>query len=308
MIMDNRLLTFLETIENSFSISEASERLYISQPYISRVIKKAEDKYGVSLLDRNTRPIELTPAGHMMISYLRKQKELDKEFTKEVKKFNQSDLPVLRLGITPPLGEKFNLYVLPVLLNKYPNLRTKTVEISTADAEKLFKDNRLDLFVGNRITLPNVSSTSIYLDHQVLVLSKNSKLYQKDKSVITYNENDLSKINHEDFIFVDSEKRYQNIINNYFADIGISFYPRIHVRDSMTALKLTCLGLGDMAMSSKVIRYFKNQPVNFVKLPISKTGIDFSVSIKINPVLNDAQSFLVKILTENFENKISNFM
>lgn len=42
MIMDNRLLTFLETIENSFSISEASERLYISQPYISRVIKKAE--------------------------------------------------------------------------------------------------------------------------------------------------------------------------------------------------------------------------------------------------------------------------
>lgn len=136
---------------------------------------------------------------------------------------------------------------MPVLFRRFPNLRTKTVELNTADAEKLFKDNRLDLFGGNKITLSNVSSIPICLDHQVLVLSKNSRLYQKDKSIVRYGENDLTKIKHEDFIITDSEERYQNIINNYFADIGTSFYPKIHFRDLMTALKLACLGLGNTA-------------------------------------------------------------
>lgn len=33
-------------------------------------------------------------------------------------------------------------------------------------------------------------------------------------------------------------------------------------------------------MSSKVIHGLQDQPINFIKIPVYKTGIDFSVSIK----------------------------
>lgn len=70
---------FLKTIENSNSISEATQKLYLTQPYISRGIKKYEQKYNVTLINRDSFPVEITPAGHLLISYLRKNLQLENQ-------------------------------------------------------------------------------------------------------------------------------------------------------------------------------------------------------------------------------------
>lgn len=77
--MDNRLLIFLETLESSNSVSEAAQKLYLTQPYISRVIKKYEQKYNVLILKRDSHPIQLTPTGHLLITYLRKSSQLENQ-------------------------------------------------------------------------------------------------------------------------------------------------------------------------------------------------------------------------------------
>ncbi|RHW52669.1 hypothetical protein DS834_01935 [Lactobacillus bombicola] len=88
--MNNRLLLFLETIETSNSISEAAQKLYLTQPYISRVIKKYEQKYNVILIDRNSYLIQITPAGHLLIKHLRKSLQLERQFEVEVHQFQKS--------------------------------------------------------------------------------------------------------------------------------------------------------------------------------------------------------------------------
>lgn len=45
------------------SFSLAAERLYLSQPVISYHVRALEKEIGFSLFDRNTRGVELTPAG-----------------------------------------------------------------------------------------------------------------------------------------------------------------------------------------------------------------------------------------------------
>ena len=49
------------------SFSKAAEKLYISQPALSAIIKKLEDSLGVPLFDRSTKPVSLTPAGEYYI-------------------------------------------------------------------------------------------------------------------------------------------------------------------------------------------------------------------------------------------------
>ncbi len=303
--MCNRLLLFLETIESSKSITEAAQKLFLSQPYISRVLKKYESKYNVSLVDRKTNPVRLTPAGHVFIKYMRKNLQLEENLRSELSQYTQNQFLTLKMGVSPPLGENFNLAVLPKLHMKFPNLVTKTVELTTPEAEKAFKDNQLDLFLGNPVYLENIERYSLHKDPQVLVLGSNSKLYHRGKSEIHLRKNDFQKLNNESFIVVDGESHYQEIVNSYFNEIGVNFYPKIHVRDSLTALELANMGLGNMTTCIEPMSNKKYDNINYVKLPTDKLEIDFSIStIRSKTKLFDEIEYVINILRKVFLKQI----
>lgn len=303
--MDHRLLLLLETIEGSHTISEAAQKLYLTQPYVSREIKKSEKQYNVLLIDRDSSPIELTPAGHLLIKYLRNNLHLENQLRIKLKKYAHNHFSTLRMGISPPLGENFNLALLPKLLTAFPNLKTETVEITTLEAEKAFKDNKLDLYVGNPVHLSNVNCKSLHKDQQVLVLGRNSHLYQPNKREIVLRKGDFQKIDHEDFIMVDGESHYQEIIDNYFSEIGIRFYPRIHVRDSQTALELANKGLGNMTTCIEPMGNKKYGNINYIKLPFDQVKIDFTIStVKSRSDLSSEIEFVEKIVQQVFTTEI----
>lgn len=50
------------------SFSRAAQKLFISQPALSAMVKKAEQEIGVLIFDRSTTPISLTAAGKYYIT------------------------------------------------------------------------------------------------------------------------------------------------------------------------------------------------------------------------------------------------
>ena len=54
------------------SITKAAKKLYISQPAISKSLKKLEEEINVSLFVRNLNGVELTEAGSILYSYIEK--------------------------------------------------------------------------------------------------------------------------------------------------------------------------------------------------------------------------------------------
>ena len=69
-MLDQRYFKYIKTIAQCHSFSKAAQILYISQPALSRFVKKVEDELGVSLFDRDTIPLGLTPAGERYLEYL----------------------------------------------------------------------------------------------------------------------------------------------------------------------------------------------------------------------------------------------
>ena len=51
------------TIYQEKSISKAAQKLFISQPSLSVMVKKIEDSIGLPLFDRSCKPLRLTEAG-----------------------------------------------------------------------------------------------------------------------------------------------------------------------------------------------------------------------------------------------------
>ena len=63
ILNDNTILQYLDSLLKYNSFTKASEDLYISQPYLTQVVKKTEKHIGVKIIDRGNNQIRLTEAG-----------------------------------------------------------------------------------------------------------------------------------------------------------------------------------------------------------------------------------------------------
>lgn len=64
-------LKYAVEIAETGSINKASEKLYVSQPNLSRAIKELESGLGVTIFDRSAKGMELTPDGEVFVRYAR---------------------------------------------------------------------------------------------------------------------------------------------------------------------------------------------------------------------------------------------
>ena len=77
--MNNINLNFLKIfmeVANSNSFLEASNKLFITQPAISRSIAKLEEDFGVVLFYRANKGIALTPSGEVLLKYFKESNAL----------------------------------------------------------------------------------------------------------------------------------------------------------------------------------------------------------------------------------------
>lgn len=61
--MNLQHLEYLIEIENCGSISKAARRLFVTQPYLSRILKEVESEYGITVFTREKTGITPTDSG-----------------------------------------------------------------------------------------------------------------------------------------------------------------------------------------------------------------------------------------------------
>jgi DNA-binding transcriptional LysR family regulator len=70
--LDLRLVEYFIAVAEELHFSRAAERLHIAQPSLSQQIRRLEAQLGVTLLERNSRNVHLTPAGEALLQEGRK--------------------------------------------------------------------------------------------------------------------------------------------------------------------------------------------------------------------------------------------
>lgn len=94
----NKYEYFLAIVSHG-SITKAAESLYIAQPSLTQYLKKLEKDIGAVLINRETSPLSLTPAGEVYYRYVLKHKRLTEEFEEEFSPMRSAIQGSLKIGI-----------------------------------------------------------------------------------------------------------------------------------------------------------------------------------------------------------------
>ncbi|WP_225352322.1 LysR family transcriptional regulator [Limosilactobacillus equigenerosi] len=96
--------------------------MYVSQPYLTKVVKQVEQDLKTPVLNRDHIPFQLTPAGEMYIQHLEKLQHEQLTFNDQLTRLT-SDQAVIRIGIWSSLGSFLLPKLLPPFLQLTPILK-----------------------------------------------------------------------------------------------------------------------------------------------------------------------------------------
>ena len=142
--MDIRTLRYFVEVVRQQSFTRAAEKLFVTQPTISKMLKNLEDELNCTLLIRDGRRLLLTDTGRVVFE--RGQAILGEfhQLESELSDINHLHKGILRLGIPPMVGM---LMAEPIGLfrQRYPGVELKIAEFGGLTVQQAVSNGELDL-------------------------------------------------------------------------------------------------------------------------------------------------------------------
>lgn len=94
-------IRYLEAAIRHSGVGRAAEELNVSQPAVTRAIKRLEEELGIRLINSNTRGIEATEYGHIFYTYARTILSNVRDVTDELLTIKTTGSDFVSIGVTP---------------------------------------------------------------------------------------------------------------------------------------------------------------------------------------------------------------
>jgi len=279
-----RHLKYFLALATDLHFRKAAERLYISQPGLSRQIKQLEDDLGIKLFVRHNRKVELTQAGLYLQEELTKTfKRLD-DIVAHAKLLNDGIAGNLKLGYIGSAMQK----VIPELLlrfrTEHPNIIFSLNEMGNEEQVQALLKQEIDIGFVRMERMPRgLNTRSVFEDTFSLVLPK-------DHAITEENFKDLSQLKDESFILFDSsfsESYYVNIMQ-IFDTSGFTPIVSHYTVNASSIFRLVENGFG-VSIVPTSLKLGYDMGVKFVelkKIPQRTTLKMVWSSKNPNPILN----------------------
>lgn len=144
--MDIKALRYFIEVVNQQSFTRASEKLFVTQPTISKMIRNLEQEVDQPLLHRDGRRLWLTDAGQVVYQRAGEILAQFNQLNAELLDLNQLQRGHLRLGIPPMVGHMY-AGLIRQYRQAYPNVEMTIVEYGGRKIEQAVYNGDLDVAV-----------------------------------------------------------------------------------------------------------------------------------------------------------------
>lgn len=291
-----REMDYIYAVYEERSFSKAAKKLYISQPALSNMVKKAEAEISAPIFDRSTIPLTVTREGEYYIRAIKEIKGIQGNVFDYFEDLKNLDTGELCLGGS----SYFCSFVFPEMIARfhrfYPNIVINLEENNIGELRKGLENGSIDLVLETAIREQEKTIQSYFYKNEQIILGVpsvfpvNAKLqpYQlswEDISSGRFEEGGCPCVplfEFRDVPFVkmkpgnDMYQRSSEICKN----AGFEMKAAIYVDQVMTSMNIASAGTGALFIRADIIKHFpEDKRITYYKFddPLSTRAINWSV-------------------------------
>ncbi len=250
---------FIEVVKYG-SFTKAAANMFVSQPTLSKSLKKLESELNVKLFERSTRKLKLTDAGEIVYKQGLKILETTDELMMLLDDLMHLPTGVIKIGVPPLIGTLFFPAIAKRWSEAYPNVTLELVELGAKRIEQLVGEGHVDI---GMIVLPTDTKAFHVLpfltEEFMLFVSSNHELASR-KSVA------IEELQKENFIVFNREFALHNLIISYCERAG--FRPNIVYESSQWDLiaELVSVELGITLLPKMIYKKMDGEKIKMIPL------------------------------------------
>lgn len=223
------------------NLTKTAEILYVSQPAITKQIKRLEHFLGKELIIRTNKGIELTPEGEILYQnikpHIESLTEIENNFSEKINSYEIT----IRIIAGHTTIKTILLKAMSKFTQKHPKVRFKLSTYPVSEALQKVRNNEADLAIlsMNKISenYNDIIIKKLCDTQDILVVSKEMKRKFPDKLSIL----DLNKY---PTIVKQNNSESRNVLENFFKEKNLEFIPTFELSNYWLIYEYIKLNLG----------------------------------------------------------------
>lgn len=274
MDIHTRQLRYFMELAKCLNFTKAAMNLYIAQPALSQQIADLEKQLGVTLFERNSRSVALTPAGKIL------QGACPEIFSK-LESVRQQVLWAqagLRGSIKIGYLDAFQP-ILPGIMQEfrqlYPDIALEFYHGTLKELKTAAETRDLDIAFA-WVNISNLPATNPPA-YTILWQEDLCVAVRKDHPFVLSGGTDYSLLEKETFFFIDEDTSpgYQAIAHEAALEAGISVRNKAISKQFASIVMQVEAGMGVSILPAKTASFTFSPTDNIVFIPIKKACMDF---------------------------------
>lgn len=273
---------FLDVLLTESSFTRAAQKLQISQPYLTQVIKRIEKRLGTPILARTTVPFSLTAAGLIYYQYLVKATEDKQKLRQRLRPFRQHQQKLLRIGISHELATYLLGQLLPSFLKVNGDIAVQLVETSARSNERRLLKNDIDCLLSQQPPLATKKLTSLRNGQEkyYIVIPASTDIYRQGRFILHPGELSIKSLLQRPLLLPSPTTSIRQQIDTLFSSLHLKENILLESDSLITLTNLAVHGLGLTISTPSILKRNDQLPINLLPLSTDLLNSEFFLIIR----------------------------
>lgn len=253
------------TVAREKNISRAANTLFISQPAVSRAIRRLEESLGATLFFRTSRGVSLTAEGQVLFDSVETAMQSLSLGEQQISRMKSLDMGHIRIGVSTTLCKHLLLPKLKSFICQYPRIRISIFCQSTNQTLKLLEDGKLDIgLIGKPLSEKSIAFLPLAAIEDIFV-STQTYLYNLGPSPMS----ETALFDTATILLLDRENMTRQYIDDYLSANHIHPKHLLEISTMDLLIDFARIGLGvACVIKNFVMEELKSGTLVEVPLPV----------------------------------------
>ena len=243
-------LRLFVAIADERSLTRAAEREHLALAAVSKRVSDLEGQLGVSLLYRQPKGVELTPAGHALLHHARNLLDNLQQLDADLSEFSQGVKGHVRIHANTSAVIEFLPEDLSVFARRHPEVKIDLEERVSSDTLRALREGLTDIgiFAGH-MPAEDLQVFAYREDRLVLVTPREHPLAARERIA-------LGEATSFDFIGLQQDASLHALLQQSAQQMGTPLRLRIQVRSFEAICRMIHTGMGVGVLPEQEVRNY----------------------------------------------------